>query len=78
LKPITPVGSRTIAALLTHRSEINPQVVALVHHSTEHLLNIHRVARLRPNARWMDTPRKTWLDPAIGPKEILEIYNRNY
>jgi len=46
--------------------------------STEHLLNIHRVARLRPNARWMGTPRETWLDPSIGADEILEIYNRNY
>jgi acetaldehyde dehydrogenase/alcohol dehydrogenase len=46
--------------------------------STEHLLNIHRVARLRPNARWMNTPRTTWLDPAVGPSDILEIYNRNY
>ena len=46
--------------------------------STEHLLNIHRVARLRPNARWMGTPREAWLDSSIGPKEILEIYNRNY
>jgi acetaldehyde dehydrogenase/alcohol dehydrogenase len=46
--------------------------------STEHLLNIHRVARLRTNARWMGTPRDTWLDPTIGPNEILEIYNRNY
>ncbi len=46
--------------------------------STEHLLNIHRVARLRPNARWMNTPRATWLDPSVGPREILETYNRNY
>ncbi len=46
--------------------------------STEHLLNIHRVARLRPNARWMGTPREAWLDSSTGPKEILEIYNRNY
>ena len=46
--------------------------------STDHLLNIHRVARLRPNARWTGAPRETWLDPTIGPEEILEIYNRNY
>ncbi len=46
--------------------------------STEHLLNIHRVARLRTNERWMNTPRDTWLDATIGPAEILEIYNRNY
>ncbi|MGE5358972.1 MAG: aldehyde dehydrogenase family protein [Bacteroidales bacterium] len=46
--------------------------------TTDHLLNIHRIARLRSNARWMNTPRATWLDPAIGPAEILDIYNRNY
>ena len=46
--------------------------------STEHLLNIHRVARLRTNARWMGTSRDAWLDPSIGPNEILEIYNKNY
>ncbi len=46
--------------------------------STQHLLNIHRVARLRTNARWMGTPRAAWLDPAIGPNDILKIYNRNY
>jgi acetaldehyde dehydrogenase / alcohol dehydrogenase len=46
--------------------------------TTAHLLNIHRVARLRPNARWMNTPRSTWLDSAVGPQEILEIYNRNF
>ncbi len=46
--------------------------------STEHLLNIHRVARLRTNARWMGTPRAAWLDPTTGPADILEIYNRNY
>jgi acetaldehyde dehydrogenase / alcohol dehydrogenase len=45
--------------------------------SIEHLLDIHRVARLRPNSRWIDTPRETWLDPAIGPDEILRIYSRN-
>jgi acetaldehyde dehydrogenase/alcohol dehydrogenase len=46
--------------------------------STDYLLNIHRVARLRRNPRWFNTPQETWLDPAIGPAEILKIYNRNY
>lgn len=46
--------------------------------STDHLLNIHRVARLRQNPRWASVSRATWLDPEIGPAEILRIYNRNY
>ncbi len=41
--------------------------------STDHLLNIHRVARLRPNARWPSV-RSTVLDPSVGPAEILELY----
>lgn len=46
--------------------------------STDHLLNIHRVARLRPNARWIDTTRARCLDLTISAQEIREIYNRNY
>jgi len=46
--------------------------------STDHLLNIHRVARLRPNARWIDTTRARSLDPTISAAEIRAIYNRNY
>lgn len=46
--------------------------------SVDHLLNIHRVARRRLNPRWASVPRETWLDQRVGPKGILEIYNRNY
>jgi acetaldehyde dehydrogenase / alcohol dehydrogenase len=46
--------------------------------STEHLLNIHRVARLRPNARWLEKARARCLDASIGADEIREIYNRNW
>ncbi|RPJ84836.1 MAG: aldehyde dehydrogenase family protein [Acidobacteria bacterium] len=46
--------------------------------STDHLLNIHRVARLRPNQRWSSIPRSTWLDAGVNPGEILKAYNRNY
>lgn len=45
--------------------------------STQHLLDIHRVARLRPNSRWNSVPRQTWLDASIDPAEILRIYNRD-
>lgn len=44
----------------------------------DHLLNIHRVARMRPNMRWLDIPREAWLDPAIDGDRIQEMYNRNY
>jgi acetaldehyde dehydrogenase/alcohol dehydrogenase len=45
--------------------------------STEHLLNIHRVARLRPNSRWLNV-RASALDPAVGAQDILGLYNKNY
>jgi acetaldehyde dehydrogenase/alcohol dehydrogenase len=46
--------------------------------STDHLLNIHRVARLRPNSRWLDKARARSVDEQIGAAEIREIYNRNW
>jgi len=46
--------------------------------SVAHLINIHRVARRRLNARWFQIPEKTWMDPAIMGEEILALYNRNY
>ena len=45
--------------------------------STEHLLNIHRVARLRPNARWGNV-RAITLDSGVSAEQVLELYNRNY
>jgi acetaldehyde dehydrogenase / alcohol dehydrogenase len=44
----------------------------------DHLLNIHRVARMRPNLRWLDIPGRTWLDPKVAADEIRALYNRNY
>jgi acetaldehyde dehydrogenase / alcohol dehydrogenase len=44
----------------------------------DHLLNIHRVARMRPNLRWLDIPRSAWLDPEVGSDAIRRMYNRNY
>ncbi len=46
--------------------------------STDHLLNIHRVARLRPNARWLDAARDKSLDPSVDARQVRTIYNRNY
>jgi acetaldehyde dehydrogenase/alcohol dehydrogenase len=45
--------------------------------STEHLLNIHRVARLRPNARWSGV-RAVTLDRGVSAEQILDLYNKNY
>jgi acetaldehyde dehydrogenase / alcohol dehydrogenase len=44
--------------------------------STDHLLNIHRVARLRPNHHWLNS-RMLTLDATIDAEEMLERYNRN-
>jgi acetaldehyde dehydrogenase/alcohol dehydrogenase len=46
--------------------------------TVDHLLNIHRVARMRPNLRWLDIARDAWLDPAVGADSIRRMYNRNY
>jgi acetaldehyde dehydrogenase / alcohol dehydrogenase len=46
--------------------------------SVDHLLNIHRVARLRPNSRWHDKARAQSLDESVDADQIREIYNRNW
>ena len=46
--------------------------------SVEHLLNIHRVARLRPNSRWHGKARARSLDESVDADQIREIYNRNW
>ena len=45
--------------------------------SFDHLLNIHRVAKLRPNTRWLAV-REATLGDTADPDEILALYNRNY
>lgn len=46
--------------------------------TTTHLLNIHRVARRRLNARWFQIPDAMWIDPKVDAEEILARFNRNY
>jgi acetaldehyde dehydrogenase / alcohol dehydrogenase len=46
--------------------------------STDQLLNIHRVARLRPNSRWLEKARARSVDERIDADAIREIYNRNW
>jgi acetaldehyde dehydrogenase/alcohol dehydrogenase len=43
--------------------------------TTDHLLNIHRVARLRPNARWLEV-REATLDGTLGPGDALDRYTK--
>jgi acetaldehyde dehydrogenase/alcohol dehydrogenase len=44
----------------------------------DHLISIHRVARMRQNLRWLGIPRAAWMDPAIAADQIRAMYNRNY
>jgi acetaldehyde dehydrogenase/alcohol dehydrogenase len=46
--------------------------------TTTHLLNIHRVARRRLNARWFQIPDAAWTDPKTDAERMLALYNRNY
>ena len=46
--------------------------------STDHLLNIHRVARMRPNTRWLEKARARAVDERVDADEIRRIYNRNW
>jgi acetaldehyde dehydrogenase/alcohol dehydrogenase len=46
--------------------------------TTTHLLNIHRIARRRPNRRWESIPEDRWTDPALDSQAIQELYNKNY
>ncbi len=46
--------------------------------TTTHLLNIHRVARKRPNPRWFSISSEQWADPSIDADTIQELYNKNY
>jgi hypothetical protein len=43
--------------------------------SVDHLLNIHRVAHLRFNARWAEV-RPITLDAAVDAGQILERYHQ--
>lgn len=46
--------------------------------TTSHLLNIHRVARRRPNRRWGAVPDHVWQDQEIDSRQIQVVFNRNY
>ena len=42
----------------------------------EHLLNLHRVARRLPNARWSRV-RSVALDGGVDAAQILDLYHAN-
>ncbi|MEW6743152.1 MAG: aldehyde dehydrogenase family protein [Planctomycetota bacterium] len=46
--------------------------------SVRHLLNIHRIARRRPNPRWVSFDQERYLDETLSASEIDEAYNRNF
>jgi acetaldehyde dehydrogenase/alcohol dehydrogenase len=46
--------------------------------TTTHLLNIHRIARRRPNQRWHSVAEDTWLDPEVDSAAIQRLFNRNF
>ena len=46
--------------------------------TARHLLNIHRIARRRPNPRWASLEEAQLMDEKIPPEEIESEFNRNY
>lgn len=46
--------------------------------TARHLLNIHRIARRRPNPRWASLDDGQVLNDKIPPEEIESEFNRNY
>jgi len=46
--------------------------------SCEHLLNIHRITRRRPNPRWMSFDLEKFIDDSIPPETLEKDYNRNF
>jgi acetaldehyde dehydrogenase/alcohol dehydrogenase len=46
--------------------------------TARHLLNIHRIARRRPNPRWSSLDPNLLVDEKISPETIESAFNRNY
>lgn len=46
--------------------------------SARHLLNIHRIARRRPNPRWMALRQDRLLEEAVPAKDIEAEFNKNF
>lgn len=46
--------------------------------TARHLLNIQRIARRRPNPRWMSFPVSRFLDESVAAETIDSEFNRNF
>lgn len=46
--------------------------------TTRHLLNIHKIARRRPNPKWLEFDCRLYLDPDMTPQELEALFNRNF
>ena len=46
--------------------------------TARHLLNIHRIARRRPNPRWSSLDTQILVDDEVSPETIEAEFNRNY
>jgi len=46
--------------------------------TARHLLNIHRIARRRPNPRWSSLDQRMLVDERVLPEMIESEFNRNY
>jgi acetaldehyde dehydrogenase/alcohol dehydrogenase len=46
--------------------------------TTRHLLNVHRIARRRPNPRWVAFAQEKYLDESLTAQQIENEFNRNF
>jgi acetaldehyde dehydrogenase/alcohol dehydrogenase len=46
--------------------------------TARHLLNIHKIARRRPNPKWFEFECELYLDPEITAAEIEAVFNKNF
>lgn len=46
--------------------------------TVQHLLNIHRITRRRPNWRWVSFDHGKFLEEAIPPEQLEKEYNKNF
>jgi acetaldehyde dehydrogenase / alcohol dehydrogenase len=46
--------------------------------TARHLLNVKKIARRRPNPKWLEFECPQYLDPEIPPEEIEARFNRNF
>ena len=46
--------------------------------SARHLLNIHRIARRRPNSKWLGMDNEAYLDESVSGLELEQRFHRNF